>query len=312
MDEFGLIDRYFARGQTDSSVRVGIGDDGAVLSPTPGHELVAATDTLIEDVHFPPGVDSYDVGWRSVSVNLSDFAAMGAEPRWMTMALSLRDVDSEWLDGFAAGIFDAAAEAGVSLVGGDTTRGRSLVVTLQVIGEVPVGEAILRSGAKPGDCLYLTGHPGDAAAGLSEFDSDRGNDDSSDTLRRRFLRPQARVGYGFALRGFAHAAIDVSDGLYADLVKLLDASGVGARLELDRLPLSAELKSRYARPQQLQFALAGGDDYELLFTGPAEGVPRAGGLPVTAIGEIVAGSGVDCTDGDTRVDFEHSGYLHFQ
>ncbi|MEO1248037.1 MAG: thiamine-phosphate kinase [Pseudomonadota bacterium] len=308
MDEFGLIDRYFAHGRTDSSVRVGIGDDGAVLSPAPGHELVAATDTLIEDVHFPSGVDAYDVGWRSVAVNLSDFAAMGARPRWMTMALSLRELDSNWLDGFAAGVFDAAAGAGVSLVGGDTTRGRSLVVTLQVLGEVPAGEAILRSGAKPGDCLYLTGHPGDAAAGLSEFDSDQ----CSDVLRRRFLRPEARVGYGLELRGFANAAIDVSDGLYADLVKLLDASRVGARLELDRLPLSSELKSRYTRSQQLRFALAGGDDYELLFTGPASGVPQAEGLPVTAIGEIVAGSGVDCTDGDTRVDFEHSGYLHFQ
>lgn len=306
MDEFGLIDRYFARAHTADSVQVGIGDDCAVLTTAAGHELVAATDTLVEDVHFPGSIDSYEVGWRAVMVNLSDFAAMGATPRWMTMALTLRDVTPSWLDGFATGLFEAASTFNVSLVGGDTTRGRSLVISLQVIGEVPAGEALLRSGAKPGDTIYLTGHPGDAAAGLDEFDSP----DASEELRRRFLRPVARVEYGLLLRGFASAAIDVSDGLYADLGKLLKASRCGAELRLDKLPLSEGLRTRYARPQQLRFALAGGDDYELCFTG-GEGAPKAVAHAVTAIGTVTSGSDIICRDGDDVVDFADEGYLHF-
>ena len=307
MDEFGLIDRYFARARTDASVRVGIGDDGAVLSPTSGHELVAATDTLIEHVHFPEGLDSRDVGWRAVMVNLSDFAAMGARPRWMTLALSLSELNPSWLDGFASGVFDAAASSGVSLVGGDTTRGRNLVVTLQVIGEVPAGEAILRCGAKPGDLIYVTGCPGDAAAGLDELDSS----ESSPALRRKFLKPEARVAYGLALRGFASAAIDVSDGLYADLGKLLAASRVGARLDLDLLPVSQALSARYPRPQQLRFVLSGGDDYELLFTADSRPLPVSDGVPVTAIGEVVEGSGIQCVDAGEAVEFDDPGYRHF-
>ena len=307
VDEFGLIDRYFARAQTDDSVRVGIGDDGAVLTPAPGHELVAATDTLIEGVHFPEEVDSHDVGWRAVMVNLSDFAAMGATPRWMTMALSISDANPRWLDGFAAGVFEAAASSDVSLVGGDTTRGKCLVVSLQVIGEVPEGEALLRSGAQPGDTIFVTGNPGDAAAGLDEFD----RSDGSEVLRRKFLRPVARVGYGERLRNFATAAIDISDGLYGDLGKLLAASRVGGRLFIDRLPVSDALSSRYPRQRQIRFALSGGDDYELCFTGPALGAPEAAEHPVTAIGTVIEGRGIECIDKDTVVEYSDDGYLHF-
>lgn len=306
MDEFGLIDRYFARARTADSVQVGIGDDCAVMTPAEGQELVAATDTLVEEVHFPGNVDSYDVGWRAVMVNLSDFAAMGATPRWMTMALTLRDVTPSWLDGFAQGIFDSAATFDVSLVGGDTTRGESLVISLQVVGDVPAGEALLRRGAKPGNTIYVTGTPGDAAAGLDEFD----RPDASAELRDRFLRPVARVDYGQRLRGFASAAIDVSDGLYADLGKLLKASRCGAELDLEKLPLSPALCSRYPRPQQLQFALAGGDDYELCFTGP-EGAPPSEDHRVTAIGTVTFGSDIICRDGDDVVAFSDDGYLHF-
>ena len=308
MDEFGLIDRYFAWARTDESVRVGIGDDGAVLTtPGPGNELVAATDTLIEGIHFPENVDSWSVGWRAVMVNLSDFAAMGAEPRWMTLALSLPDANAGWLDGFASGLFEAAARDGVLLVGGDTTRGKSLVISIQVIGEVPTGDAILRSTAQPGDRIYVTGTPGDAAAGLDEFDQG----DASEALRRRFLEPTARVAYGRRLRSIATAAIDVSDGLYADLGRLLTASGTGAVLDLDRLPLSAELAARYPRAQQLRFALSGGDDYELLFTAASDDVPAAPEHRVTEIGRIVEGAGVECRDGGQPVAYNDDGYLHF-
>lgn len=307
MDEFGLIRRYFARAGTDDSVRVGIGDDGAVMTPSPGSELVAATDTLIEGVHFPESLDSFHVGWRSVMVNLSDFAAMGARPRWMTMSLSLSEVNTAWLDGFAAGIFEAAEPYGVSLVGGDTTRGRGIVISLQVIGEVPAGAALLRSGARAGDSIFVTGTPGDAAAGLDEFDSD----DRSAWLRERFLRPVARVDYGERLRGVASAAIDLSDGLYADLGKLLLASGCGGRIDLDRLPVSDELAARYPRSKQIRFALAGGDDYELCFTAPADGVPDAMEHRVTAIGTVVKGKGIACFERGETYEFSDQGYLHF-
>lgn len=307
MDEFELIRRYFARAAADDSVRVGIGDDGAVLRPSPGCELVAATDTLIEGVHFPDSLESFHVGWRSVMVNLSDFAAMGASPRWMTMALSVREVNAAWLDGFAAGLFEAASSYGVSLVGGDTTRGRSIVISLQVIGEVPAGEALLRSGARAGDTIYVTGTPGDAAAGLDEFDVD----DRSEYLRGRFVRPVARVDYGMRLRGVASAAIDLSDGLFGDLGKLLTASGCGGRLNLDQLPLSSELASRYTRAQQIRFALAGGDDYELCFTVRGDGAPAATTHAVTPIGTVVQGKGIACFEHGKPYEFADEGYLHF-
>ncbi len=308
MDEFGLIDRYFARARTDASVRVGIGDDGAVLTtPAPGHELVAATDTLIEGVHFPENVDSWSVGWRAVMVNLSDFAAMGADPRWMTLALSLPEANAAWLDGFASGLFEAAAGDGVQLVGGDTTRGKSLVISIQVIGDVPAGEAILRSTARPGDRLFVTGTPGDAAAGLDEFDQA----DASERLRRRFLQPTARVDYGRRLRTRASAAIDLSDGLYADLGRLVSASAAGAVIDLDRLPLSDDLTARYPRAQQLRFALSGGDDYELLFTAASDDVPASTEHRVTEIGRIVDGAGIECLDGGKPVTYTDDGYLHF-
>lgn len=307
MDEFGLIRRYFARAGGDGSVRVGIGDDAAVMMPDPGHALVAATDTLVEGVHFPVTLDAWHVGWRAVMVNVSDFAAMGARPRWMTLALTLREADRDWLDGFAAGLFEAASRYGVALVGGDTTSGREIVVSLQVIGDVPPGRAILRSGARPGDTIYVTGTPGDAAAGLEAFDSA----DADPALRDRFMKPVARVEYGLSLREFATAAIDVSDGLYADLDKLLVASGCGGELYLDRLPVSAGLRERYSRQRQLDFVLSGGDDYELCFTGPAAAPPRAAHA-VTAIGKVVRGKGIACTDAGRAVKYADKGFLHFK
>jgi thiamine-monophosphate kinase len=307
VDEFGLIRRYFARAGGDGSVRVGIGDDGAVLAPAPGSELVAATDTLIEGVHFPEALDSYHVGWRAVMTNLSDFAAMGAVPRWMTLALSLREINAAWLDGFAAGVFESADSHGVALVGGDTTRGRDIVISLQVIGEVPAGQALLRSGAKAGDTIFVTGTPGDAAAGLDEFDTD----DRDDLLRERFQRPVARIDYGVQLRGIASAAIDVSDGLYGDLGKLLTASGCGGRIDLDRLPISDALRERYPRTKQIRFALAGGDDYELCFTAPTARVPAAETHAVTAIGTVVQGKGIACLEDGEPYQFTDAGFLHF-
>ena len=210
MDEFEIIQRYFARDANGAGVEVGIGDDGAVLAPAPDRELVAVVDTLVEGRHFPPTLAAADLGWRVVAVNLSDIAAMGAVPRWMTLSLTLSAADPVWLDGFASGLFDAASPANVALVGGDTTRGTELVVSVQILGDVESGKALRRSGARVGDAIFVSGHPGEAAAGLAQLQADPA---VSGVLVDRFCRPQPRLRLGRELIEFATACIDVSDGL---------------------------------------------------------------------------------------------------
>jgi thiamine-monophosphate kinase len=307
VDEFELIGRYFSRPANSPVVVAGVGDDGAVLKPTAGRELVTVIDTMVAGTHFPASMRAEDIGYRAVAINLSDLAAMGAEPRWMTLALTLVDADPRWLEAFAAGLYEAAAEWGVALVGGDTTRGDQLVVSVQMEGDLEPGTAVYRSGAKPGDIIFLTGTVGDAAAGLSRFSADYGDD----FLARRFARPTARIGVGRALAGVAHAAIDVSDGLAGDLRKILDASGAGAELDLQRLPLSQELLAAVGREQALQHAMRGGDDYELCFTLQESELPAAIANEVTAIGRITTEPGLVCRDGETVVAFDDAGYRHF-
>lgn len=307
MDEFELIRQYFARPDAAPGVIVGIGDDGAVLQPALDTELVVVIDTLVAGVHFPHGIDPFDIGYRAVAVNLSDIAAMGGRPRWMTLALTLPAAEPDWLSRFAEGLHAAGAAYGVSLVGGDTTYGKLLVVTVQITGDVPCGKALQRSGAKAGDSIYVTGTVGDAAAGLETVAS--GTPDNY--LARRFLRPDARVAYGQSLRDVATAAIDLSDGLFADLAKLLAASDVGGTLELERLPFSAELRARFDLDACRQFGLAGGDDYELCFTSSAQRLPDAGSLPVTRIGTVTAVTGLVCELDGELVPFADAGYRHF-
>ena len=307
MDEFALIRRFFDRAIQATGVRIGIGDDGAVLIPAPGNELVTVMDTLVEDVHFPSGSNPADIGYRAVAVNLSDIAAMGATPRWMTLALSLQSANEEWLELFSEGMFAAAAEFDVALVGGDTTHANQIVATVQITGEVASGDAILRSGARAGDTVYVTGTVGDAAAGLYGLI----NGEAVRELANRFARPSARVSYGQSLVGVATAAIDVSDGLFADLGRLLTASGVGAEIDIGQLPISAALAENFAVERQRSFALGGGDDYELCFTAAGE-VPDPGVMPLTAIGAVTETPGLVCKlDGDI-VPFDDSGYRHFQ
>jgi len=242
MGEFELIERYFAAvGATRSDVVLGVGDDAAVLSVPAGHELVACADTLVAGRHFPDGFAAADVGWRSLAVNLSDLAAMGATPAWALLALTLPAVDEDWLEGFVAGFAALASAHAVALVGGDTTRG-PLCMTVQALGTVPTGTALRRRGARVGDLLYVTGWPGDAAAGLallqgrlSGSGADRG------ALEAKFRRPEPRIAFGARLRGIASACIDVSDGLAADLGHLAAASGVGAVIRARELPLSRAL-----------------------------------------------------------------------
>lgn len=305
MDEFDLIRRYFTCDARAAGVIVGVGDDGAVLQPSAGCQQVQVTDTIVEGVHFPANINAGDLGYRAVAVNLSDIAAMGASPRWMTLALTLWDKDESWVEEFAAGLLGAAAQYGVALVGGDTTQGDSVVVTVHVTGELEEGASILRSGATPGDTVFVSGTVGDAAAGLELIK--QGISDAA--LVQRFVRPTPRIELGQSLVGLAHAAIDVSDGLVADLHKMLDASGVGAEIDIDRIPLSVALRARFDPDTALQFAMSGGDDYELCFTAPADAVADLDGI--TAIGTVTGEDALVCRrDGDI-VDVDTSGYRHF-
>ena len=308
VDEFELIKRYFVRVGEARGVVTGIGDDGAVLQPDPGRELISVIDTLVEGVHFPHDINAADLGYRSVAVNLSDIAAMGGRPRWMTLALTLVESDEVWVENFAKGLHAAAAEHDTSLVGGDLTRGGSTVVTVQITGDVAAGKAIHRSGARVGDTIFVTGTVGDAAAGLERLSAGK----PDDFLSSRFLRPAARVSIGHKLAGVASAAIDISDGLLGDLQKLLDASGVGAELDLDSLPLSDALRSACDGDAQRRFALCGGDDYELCFTASDDALSGTVEPRVTAIGRIVAGDSIVCRAGGEIVEYADRGYRHFQ
>lgn len=331
--EFDLIRRYFtepAGGRAD--VQLGIGDDAAVLRPPLGMELVAAIDTLVAGVHFPPDTDAESIGHKALAVNLSDLAAMGAEPAWAMLALTLPQADERWLAGFARGFFALARAHNVALIGGDTTRG-PLTVSVQIQGFVPPGAAFRRGGARPGDVIYVTGTLGDAGlALLLGREPGIGSPDTRAYLRRRLDRPQPRVQEALRLRGLAQAAIDVSDGLLADLGHILEASGVGATLDLAQLPLSPAFRagldalSAAAHPVLRQFtsglawadlALSSGDDYELCFTvSPHQRVQMdaltAAGLPCTCIGAIDAEPGLRCRLADgSPYQPPRCGYDHF-
>jgi len=265
LTEFNLIERFFNRQQASGQLTLGIGDDAAVIAPDPGAELVVATDAIVNGIHFPVYTPPHAIGYRSLAVNLSDLAAMGAVPRWASLALCLPDADTEWLEQFADGFFDLADIFNVSLIGGDTVSG-PLMASVTVHGEVGKGMAVTRSGANEGDGIYVTGHPGDAVAGrLVE-----GTNDADHYLADRFLYPVPRVMEGQALRNVASAMIDISDGLHADLGHVLNQSGLGAELDVAALPLSNELRSSVGREQAQAMALTGGDDYELCFTVPDE------------------------------------------
>lgn len=319
VSEFELIDRYFKRGGARrDDVVIGIGDDGAVLRPRPDHELVVVTDTIVAGVHFPSTMTAADVGYRALAVNLSDLAAMGAEPAWCSLALTLPRADEEWLQGFAAGLLELAERFGMQLVGGDTTRG-PLAVTVTAQGWVPAGGALRRAGACAGDGVYVSGTLGDAAAGLrvlmgmTECDAE-----SRAALTRRFLRPEPRVALGRFLRGVASSAIDVSDGLAADLQHLLEAGGVGAEVRLDGLPISASLRTCERGEAAIERALGGGDDYELCFTVPParESALREWrpdeGVALRRIGTIVVRPGLRFVNADGVVVDRHiPGYAHF-
>ena len=314
LGEFDIIARYFTRRSARGDVLLGVGDDAAVLEPPAGRKLVVAMDSIVEGVHFPVGTDASDVGYRALAVNLSDLAAMGAEPQWMTLSLSLPRAEEAWLAGFASGLFDLAQQYDVALVGGDTVRG-PMVITVQVGGAVESDKWLTRSGACVGDALFVTGTPGEAAAGLATILKRIDGAEAGARLRRRFLRPEARIAFGRRLRTLASAAMDVSDGLLTDLEKLCAASGCGATLDVDALPASPEMSALFTPEERLQFQLAGGDDYELIFTAPVEAAAawaHATTLAVTRIGVITAGpAGVRCERAGRPIALDRRGYDHF-
>ncbi len=309
LDEFSLIRDYFARPTRRADVVLGIGDDAALVSPRAGHELAITTDTLLEGVHFPADLAPADLGWRSLAVNLSDLAAMGAEPAWATLALSLPAPDAAWVERFAGGFFEMAQTCGLALIGGDTVRG-PLAVTVQVLGHVPVGQALRRDGARPGDAVGVTGPLGLAAAGLAL----RGGRAVPAALTARLERPQPRLAAGLALRGLASACIDISDGLAGDLGHILAASGCGAVLAAVDIPRAADLPDPGL--DALELALHGGDDYELCFCCPAGSWEQLAAAPALAgcrrIGSIERRPGLRLRDAQGGVrDLEPRGYRHF-
>jgi thiamine-monophosphate kinase len=319
MGEFELIRRHFSRlGTERGDVRIGVGDDGAVVVPPPSRELVMVTDSLVESVHFPPGSPAASIGHRAFAVNLSDLAAMGAEPSWALLALTLPSADGDWLAEFSRAAGDLCRKHGVALIGGDTTRG-PLSVTVTLVGFVPVGAALERKGGRPGDAVFVSGSTGDSAAGLALEQGRLQVADavSAQFLRDRFLFPTPRCGIGVALRGIASACIDVSDGLGGDLEKLCVASGCGAELDAAALPVSAALLEAVGRETARAYALTGGEDYELLFTVPLARLEAmtnaiARGLgPVTRIGTLVQGKGVRVSADDGVMQFSGSGFDHF-
>ena len=313
LGEFELIERWFNRPARRDDVLLGVGDDAALLRVPAGSALVAATDTLVEGVHFLPDAPADSVGHQALAVNLSDLAAMGAQPAWALLSLSLPVADDAWLAAFAAGLNTLASRTGVALVGGDTVRG-PLVITVTALGHIEDERALTRRGARPGDQLYVSGWLGEAAAGLELLrKTPAARPDDPCVRRHRYAEP--RIELGRALRLHATAAMDVSDGLLGDLAKLCAASGAAANVELEHLPLSPSLLAYSTHETAERHALNGGDDYELLFTLPGGVDPAtflpAGSVRVTRIGSIIAGAGVRCLRGGQPVDCAVRGHDHF-
>ena len=315
--ESQLIERYFRElGASREDIVLGIGDDAALLRVPGNCELVLTTDALIEGVHFLPGAPARALGHRALAVNLSDIAAMGASPSWALLSLNLPVADEAWLREFAAGFGALARSHEVALVGGNLSRG-ALSITVELAGLVPTGQALRRDGARAGDELYLSGSVGDAACGLELL---RGEVTvpaaEAAYLQRRFEYPTPRVALGQALRGIASACIDISDGVYIDASRLLAASGCGAKLEIERLPVSEPLR-RALGEQSWRTALCGGEDYELCFTAPpaqaAAVVATAArtGQAVTRIGALYPGTGLTLTAAGSVMQFSPSGFDHF-
>ncbi|EDQ2582111.1 thiamine-phosphate kinase [Salmonella enterica] len=318
--EFSLIARYFDRVRsTRLDVETGIGDDCALLNIPEKQTLAISTDTLVAGNHFLPDIDPADLAYKALAVNLSDLAAMGADPAWLTLAITLPEVDEPWLEAFSDSLFELLNYYDMQLIGGDTTRG-PLSMTLGIHGYIPTGRALKRAGAKPGDWIYITGTPGDSAAGLAVLQNRLLVSEETDAhyFIKRHLRPTPRILHGQALRDIASAAIDISDGLISDLGHIVKASGCGAKVDVDALPKSAAMMRHVDAGQALRWTLSGGEDYELCFTVPE--LNRSAldvaigqlGVPFTCIGQMSADvEGLSFVRDGMPVTFDWKGYDHF-
>lgn len=295
MNEFELIKKYFTVNSVRNDVLLGPGDDCALLQMPPNSVLAVSTDTLVSGVHFFPDMDPNALGHKALAVNLSDLAAMGADPCWVSLALTLPEIDEAWVAQFCAGFFELAEYYNVALVGGDMTRGPlSICVTVQ--GTLPEGKGLLRSGAQAGDGIYVTGTLGDAALGLQQaLGKVTVSAEHQGFVRNKFEHPHPRILVGQALRDIASSALDLSDGLAGDLMHIARASGVRAQLEVDQLPLSQAMQDSVTPEQGIALALTGGDDYELCFTvpevhrGQLETALSHCGVTFTYIGRMLSG-----------------------
>jgi thiamine-monophosphate kinase len=317
MSEFDLIRRYFTR--ATPSAELGVGDDAALLRISSGMELAVSTDMLVSGTHFFADADPSMLGHKTLAVNLSDMAAMGAQPRWATLAIALPEANEAWLERFSAGFFALAQQYGVELIGGDTTRG-PLTLCVTIMGEVPQGTALLRGGAQIGDEVWVSGRLGDASLALAHLQQRINlNEEELAACAPVLHRPQPRVALGLALRGIANSAIDISDGLLADLGHILEASHAGAEIDFALLPTSSVMSAHKEKQLGKQCVLSGGDDYELCFTAPvmrhAEilNISAKLGLPLTHIGKIAAGQGCIVRDANgVPLDTRDGGYDHFR
>ena len=297
MKEFQLIERFFVgRGPVRRDVKLGIGDDCALVQPAENKSIAISCDTLVENVHFFADMPAKALGYKSLAVNLSDLAAMGAEPAWMTLALTLPEIDETWLKEFSEGLYEAAEYYGIALIGGDTTRGPR-AISITVHGQVPTGKALTRHGAKVGDWIYVTGTLGDSALGLDILRGvQHAHPEQKEYLVNRHYYPTPRVLAGQSLRSLASSAIDLSDGFVSDIGHILKSSGVGAVVDVNAIPLSSALRGTVDEQQALSYALTGGEDYELLFTvpeaqkGALETSLSHAGVKFVKVGQICAGS----------------------
>lgn len=318
MAEFDLIAQYFTRpGTADvSNPDLGIGDDAALISVMPGYQLAVSADMSVSGTHFFAEADPYSIGWKALAVNISDMAAMGANPKWATLSIALPEINHDWLQGFSQGLFACADNYGVLVIGGDTTRG-PLNIAINILGEVPLGKAIKRSGAQVGDDIWVSGTLGKAALWLQNKlgKLDLHAEDVAN-FAPAMHQPQPRVALGLALRDIAHTALDISDGLLADLNHILQASGKGAELDW-ALFSKPQLVNNIAQSVLQQAVLAGGDDYELCFTVSAQrrdevlALSEKLNLPLTRIGSITEATGLNVSDGEVQIELSQKGYLHF-
>lgn len=319
LSEFELINQFFKRESSRRDVIVGIGDDCAIVNPAEEQSLAVTTDTLIEGVHFPSNTSAKDIAYKALAVNISDLAASGAQPAWITLALTLTEVNEPWLTEFAEELLSQCEHFGIQLIGGDTCRGKQLSITLTAQGFLPSDKALLRSTALEGDIIYVTGSLGDARYGLAIATDEVTVENEADKeyFLTRLNRPTPRLAAAIQTRTRANAMIDISDGLVVDLKHILEASQVGAIVDVEKLPLSATLRKYLSDEQATEMALQGGDDYELCFTVPAdmqkpiETALTGVSCPFTEVGRITGKKELKLLKEGHFWNFRAEGYKHF-